>query len=70
MCLCRSGLFAAEIVQFAGYGGELMREAIRYNNHFTFTYLMFLSALNFGAAEFVRRDFLCINSLAARHQGR
>ena len=56
--------FANEIVQFAGHSSELMRDAIRYNNHLAFSYLMFLPALNFGAADFVRRDFLRINRLS------
>ena len=45
-----------------------MRNTIRDDNDLAFTYLMFLSALNFGAADFVRRDFPCINRLAAGDQ--
>jgi hypothetical protein len=47
------GWFADEIVQFAGYGSELMRDAVWNNNHLAFTDLMFLSALNFGAVTSV-----------------
>src|SRR6266480_4158871 len=68
MCFCRRGWFTDEIVQFTGYGGELMRDAIRNDDHFAFTYLVFLASLDFGAADFVRRDLLRIDCLATGDQ--
>src|SRR6266478_1240332 len=64
MCFYQRSWFADEIVQFTGYGGELMRDAIRNDDYVTFGYLMCLPAFNFGAADFVRRDLLRIDCLS------
>ena len=64
MCFCGRNWFADEIVQLTGYGGELMRDAIRNDDYVTFGYLMCRPAFNFGAADFVRRDLLRIDSLS------
>src|ERR1700757_764740 len=68
MCSRRRGWFADEIVQFTVYSGELMRNPVRNNDHIAFGDLMFLAAFDFGAADFVRRDFLCIGGFSAGHQ--
>src|SRR6266487_4485076 len=64
MCFCGRSWFADEIVQFTGYGGELMRDAIRNDDHLAFTYLVFLASLDFNAPNLVRRDLLRIDRLA------
>src|SRR5947208_16272955 len=68
MCFCRRGWFTDEIVQYPGHSGELMRHAVWNNNYLASTYRMFLPALNFGAADFVRCDLLRIDRLAAGDQ--
>jgi len=65
---CIRGWFADEIVQFTGYGGELMRDAIRNDDHLAFTYLVFLASLDFSAPNLVRRDLLRIDRLATGDQ--
>jgi hypothetical protein len=40
MCFCARGC-----VQFTAYGGELMRDAIRNDDHLAFTYLVFLASV-------------------------
>src|SRR6266516_6773249 len=64
MCFCGRSWFADEIVQLTGYGTELMRDAIRNDDHLAFTYLVFLPSLDFSAADFVRRDLLRIDCLS------
>src|SRR6266480_4600136 len=68
MCFYGRGWFADEIVQFTGYGGELMRDAIRNDDHLAFAYLVFLASLDFSAPNLVRRDLLRIDRLATGDQ--
>ncbi len=55
-------------MQFTFYSSELMRHSVGNNDHFAFGDLMFFAAFDFGATDFVRRDFLCIDSFSAGHQ--
>ena len=68
MCFCGRGWFTDEIVQFTGYGGELMWDAIGNYDYIAFSYLMFLAPLDFRAPDFVRRDLLRINRLATCYE--
>src|SRR6266516_3750057 len=70
MCFCGRSWFADEIVQFTNYGGELMRDAIRNDDHLAFTYLVFLPSFDFSAADFVRRDLLRIDCLSTSNERR
>ena len=56
--------FANEVVKFAAYCGELVWDAVRNDDHFAFGDPMLLATFNFGAAEFVGRNFLCIKSFS------
>src|SRR5438552_8491663 len=68
MCFCQRGGFTDEIVQFTGHSRELVRNSIWNNDHIAFGDLMFLAAFDFGTADFVRRDFLCIDGFPTRDQ--
>src|SRR5947207_7572635 len=68
MGFCQCGWFADEIVQLAGYSRELVRNSIGNNDDLAFIYLMFFTAFDFGAADFVRRDFLCIDGFPTGDQ--
>jgi hypothetical protein len=50
-------------VQFTAYGGELMRDAIRNDDHLAFTYLVFLGLRRFSAPNLVRRNLVRIVGL-------
>ena len=52
-------------MQFTGYSRELMRDSVWNDDHFAFGDLMFFAAFNFGAADFIRRDFFCIDGFSA-----
>src|SRR5205809_5731134 len=64
MCFCQRDGFTDEIVQFTGHSRELVRNSIWNNDHIAFGDLMFLTAFDFGTADFVRRDLLRIDRLS------
>ena len=55
-------------MQFAVYGGELMRDAVGNDDDFAFADLMFLAAFDFRSANFVRPDFLCVDGFSTGDQ--
>src|SRR5262249_38703237 len=53
------------IVQLAAYSSELMRDSVGNDDDFAFINLMFLAAVDFGAADLVRCDFFFIDGSSA-----
>src|SRR5437762_11220637 len=68
MCFCQRCWFTDEIMQFTGHSRESVRDYIWDDDHLAFGDLMFLTSFDFGAANFVRRDFLSINGFSTGDQ--
>src|SRR5439155_18352168 len=68
MCFCQRGWFTDEIMQFTGHSRELVRHSIWNDDDLAFGNLVLLAAFNFGAANFMWRNFLGIDGFSSSDQ--